>query len=94
MVDGVLVVVEVVVDVVVEVMFVVVRDFHNETAGLSKEGGACTAGENAGFISLLNNQESHNLNQSVITLAHQLAHSLGAKQDDNEEVSIRCEGKM
>ena len=67
------------------------RDFHNGTAGLSKVGGACTPGDNSGFITLLDHQESRPLNQSVLTLARELAHSLGANYEDSEEVSIRCE---
>ena len=69
------------------------RDFHNGTAGLSKVGGACTPGDNSGFITLLNYQESRPLNQSIITLAHELAHSLGAKHDDSEEVGMRVRGR-
>ena len=65
---------------------VVCRDFHNGTAGLSTVGGACRPAQNSGFISLLNHGQDTPLNQSVVTLAHELAHSLGAKHDDDEEV--------
>ena len=49
--------------------------------------------DNSGFITLLNYQQSRPLNQSIITLAHELAHSLGAKHDDSEEVGMRVRGR-
>ena len=73
---------------VTEPSYFLLRDFpSNETAGLAKAGGACSAGDNTGFISLLHHQQSQPLNQSVTNLAHQLATSLGADQDDSEKVS-------
>ena len=73
---------------VTEPSYFLLRDFpSNETAGLAKAGGACSAGDNTGFISLLHHQQSLPLNQSITTLAHQLATSLGANQDDSEKVS-------
>ena len=73
---------------VTEPSYFLLRDFpSNGTAGLAKAGGACSAGDNTGFISLLHHQQSLPLNQSVTTLAHQLATSLGANQDDSEKVS-------
>ena len=73
---------------VTESSYFLLRDFpSNGTAGLAKAGGACSAGDNTGFISLLHHQQSLPLNQSLTTLAHQLATSLGADQDDSEQVS-------
>ena len=60
------------------------RDFHNDT-GLSTEGGVCTPTHNLGLISLVNNQQDIPLNQSTLTLARQIAHSFGVKQEDGDE---------
>jgi len=64
-------------------------DFHNGTSGLSTVGGACRASQNSGFITLLNYQQDRTLNQSILTLAHELAHSFGAKHDDGSEMEDR-----
>ena len=60
------------------------RDFHNGT-GLSTEGGVCTPQHNLGLVSLVNNQQDIPLNQSTLTLARQIAHSFGVKQEDGDE---------
>jgi len=57
-------------------------DFHNGTAGLASIGTMCRHRKNSGFITLLNNDQDRPLNDSIITLAHELGHSLGANHDE------------
>ena len=63
------------------IMFIY-RDFHNGTAGLASTGTLCRHRQNSGFITLLNYGQESSLNETTLTLAHELAHSLGAKHDD------------
>lgn len=58
------------------------RDFHNGTAGLASTPGLCRREKNSGFITFLNYNLTRNINETVITLAHELGHSLGALHDN------------
>eukprot|EP00092_Neocalanus_flemingeri_P013994 GFUD01015096.1.p1 GENE.GFUD01015096.1~~GFUD01015096.1.p1 ORF type:complete len:391 (-),score=85.89 GFUD01015096.1:380-1552(-) len=58
-------------------------DFHNGTAGLASIGTLCRRRQNSGFITLLNNNQDRPINDSIITLAHELGHSLGAQHDED-----------
>eukprot|EP00090_Calanus_glacialis_P032140 TRINITY_DN53321_c0_g1_i1.p1 TRINITY_DN53321_c0_g1~~TRINITY_DN53321_c0_g1_i1.p1 ORF type:complete len:389 (-),score=99.90 TRINITY_DN53321_c0_g1_i1:73-1239(-) len=58
-------------------------DFHNGTAGLASIGTMCRRRQNSGFITLLNNGLDRPVNDSIITLAHELGHSLGAQHDED-----------
>jgi len=58
-------------------------DFHNGTAGLASIGTMCRHRQNSGFITLLNNGLDRSINDSIITLAHELGHSLGAQHDQD-----------
>jgi len=58
------------------------RDFHNGTAGLARLDGACLAKGNAGFVTLLNYENERSLEQTAVTLAHEVAHSFNAVHDD------------
>ena len=57
------------------------RDFHNGTSGLASLGTLCQPRQNSGFITLLNHGEERTLAESILTLAHELGHSLGADHD-------------
>ena len=59
----------------------VFRDFHNGTAGLATVGALCRPRQNSGFITLLNHGQQRETAESVLTLAHELGHSLGADHD-------------
>jgi len=58
-------------------------DFHNGTAGLASIGTMCRHRQNSGFITLLNNGLDRPINDSIITLAHELGHSFGAQHDED-----------
>ena len=57
-------------------------DFDNGTAGLANMGAVCRPKNNTGFITLLNHGRDRNMEESIVTLAHELGHSLGAAHDD------------
>ena len=59
----------------------VFRDFHNGTSGLATVGALCRPRQNSGFITLLNHGQQRETAESVLTLAHELGHSLGADHD-------------
>ena len=64
------------------------RDFDGGTTGLASTGAVCRAENNTGFITLLNHGRDRNMEESIVTLAHELGHSLGAAHDD--EVKYFC----
>lgn len=59
------------------------RDFDAGTAGLASIGTACRKEKNSGFVTFLNYNQSREMNDTVVTLAHELAHSLGSKHDED-----------
>ena len=61
-------------------------DFDNGTAGLASLGTACRKTKNSGFVTLLNHGIDTSVNDSILTLAHELAHNLGALHDDDDTV--------
>jgi len=60
--------------------------FDNGTAGLASVGTLCRKTKNTGFITLLNHGQEVSLNESTLTLAHELAHNFGAGHDDEIEL--------
>ena len=69
------------------------RDFHNGTAGLASIGTVCRRIQNAGFVTMLNYNRTRSLNESIITFAHEVAHSFDANHDDNFDEREDCYGK-
>jgi len=61
------------------------RDFDAGTAGLASIGTACRDRHNSGFITFLNYAVDRDFNDTVITLAHELAHSLGSLHDEDDD---------
>lgn len=59
------------------------RDFDAGTAGLASVGTACKKDKNSGFITFLNYNQSRDINDTVVTFAHELGHSLGSKHDED-----------
>ena len=51
-------------------------------------GTACRDRYNSGFITFLNYGQDRPLNDTVITLAHELAHSFGSGHDEGEECGV------
>lgn len=48
-------------------------DFHNGTAGLASVNTVCRRTQNSGFVTLLNNNVERDLQESVITFAHEVS---------------------
>jgi len=61
------------------------RDFDAGTAGLASKGTLCRPTKNSGFVTFLNYQQARDLNDTVVTLAHEFAHSLGSDHDQQYE---------
>jgi len=65
-------------------------DFHNGTAGLANVGTVCRPANNTGFVTMLNFHQARDLKESVITLAHEVAHNFNASHDDAFEDNSEC----
>ena len=65
-------------------------DFHNGTAGLANVGTVCRPANNTGFVTMLNFHQARDLDESVITLAHEVAHNFNASHDDAFEDNSEC----
>jgi len=68
-------------------------DFHNGTAGLANVGTVCRPANNTGFVTMLNFHQDRDLEESVITLSHEVAHNFNASHDDTFEDNAECYNK-
>lgn len=69
-------------------------DFHNGTAGLASVGTVCRPRFNTGFVTMLNFGLERSLDESVITLAHEVAHSFNAAHDNEFAANeTECHGQ-
>jgi len=59
------------------------RDFHNGTAGLASVGTVCRKYQNSGFVTFENYGSERTLNETVVTFAHEVAHSFNASHDED-----------
>ena len=65
-------------------------DFHNGTAGLANVGTVCRPVGNTGFVTMLNFDQDTDVDQSVITLSHEVAHNFNANHDDEFKDNPEC----
>lgn len=65
-------------------------DFHNGTAGLASVGTVCRPKFNTGFVTMLNFNLERDLDESVITFAHEVAHNFNAAHDNEFEDDADC----
>ena len=68
-------------------------DFHNGTAGLASVGTACRKIQNTGFITLVNYGLERGLDESILTIAHEVAHNFNATHDNVFEDDPECYNK-
>jgi len=57
-------------------------DFHNGTAGLASIGTVCRKTYNSGFVTLLNFGQERDLDESILTFAHEVAHTFNSTHDN------------
>ena len=65
-------------------------DFHNGTAGLANVGTVCRPVGNTGFVTMLNHDVDTDIDRSVITLSHEVAHNFNANHDDGFKDNPEC----
>ena len=69
------------------------RDFHNGTAGLASIGTVCRPIQNTGFVTLLNYGQERSTEESILTLAHEVAHNFNVSHDNEHEDNPDCYNK-
>ena len=69
------------------------RDFHNGTAGLASIGTVCRPIQNTGFVTLLNYGQERTTEESILTLAHEVAHNFNVSHDNEHEDNPDCYNK-